>query len=91
MSSFLPLTRPYSTPKSIATITGVDHLTASTVRAVDLRAGVAMVIAGLAARGRTEIDDIYHIERGYDNITSKFKAVGANIHKVEIPDPFVTI
>ena len=77
--------------KSIATITGIDHLEASTVRAVDLRAGVAMVIAGLAARGRTEIDDIYHIERGYDNITSKFKAVGANIHKVEIPDPFVTI
>ena len=77
--------------KSIATITGIDHLTASTVRAVDLRAGVAMVIAGLAARGRTEIDDIYHIERGYDNITSKFKAVGANIHKVVIPDPFVTI
>ena len=77
--------------KSIATITGIDHLEASTVRAVDLRAGVAMVIAGLAARGRTEIDDIYHIERGYDNITSKFKAVGANIHKVVIPDPFVTI
>ncbi len=77
--------------KSIATIRGVEQLQASTVRAVDLRAGVAMVIAGLAARGRTEIDDIYHIERGYDNITNKFKAVGANIHKVVIPEPFVTI
>lgn len=77
--------------KSIATIRGVDLLTASTVRAVDLRAGVAMVIAGLAAKGRTEIDDIYHIERGYDNITEKFKAVGANIHKVVIPDPFKSI
>lgn len=77
--------------KNIATIMGVDQLSAATVRAVDLRAGVAMVIAGLAARGRTEIDDIYHIERGYDNITNKFKAVGANIHKVVIPDPFVTI
>ncbi len=52
------------------------------VKAVDLRAGAAMVIAGLAAKGTTEIENIYSIERGYENIVSKLSALGADIKRV---------
>ncbi len=52
------------------------------VKAVDLRAGAAMVIAGLAANGITEISDIYSIERGYENIVAKLTALGADIKKI---------
>ena len=69
-----------------AVIEGGIPLSAAQVRAVDIRAGAAMVIAGLAIDGRTEIDEIYHIERGYDNIVGKLQAVGADIKKVYIPD-----
>jgi len=69
-----------------AVIEGGVPLSAAQVRALDIRAGAAMVIAGLAIPGRTEIDDIYHIERGYDNIVGKLQAVGADIKKVYIPD-----
>ncbi len=58
----------------------------SIVKAVDLRAGAAMVLAALATHGRTEIEDIALIERGYDNIVAKFRAVGANIRKIDVPD-----
>ncbi|MCQ2431249.1 MAG: UDP-N-acetylglucosamine 1-carboxyvinyltransferase [Clostridia bacterium] len=67
---------------------GVPALTAAPVRAVDLRAGAAMIVAGLCAVGRTEIEEIHHIERGYDNIVEKLSGVGADIRKVSIPDPF---
>ena len=50
------------------------------------RAGAAMVIAGLAARGRTEVDHIYHIERGYEDIVGKLSNLGANIHLEVEPD-----
>ncbi len=70
----------------VAVIEGVDHLTGAPVCACDLRAGAAMVIAGLAAHGRTEIDHIYHIERGYEDIVSKLSAVGANIRLEITPD-----
>jgi len=70
----------------MAIIEGGIPLSAAQVRAVDIRAGAAMVIAGLATNGRTEIDEIYHIERGYDNIVGKLQAVGADIKKVYIPD-----
>lgn len=66
---------------------GGSQLSAAPVKAVDLRAGVAMIIAGLAANGRTEIDDIHYIERGYDDIVGKLRAVGADIKKVMIPSP----
>ena len=46
---------------------------------MDLRAGAAMIIAGLIAHGTTEIYDIHHIDRGYENIVDKFKALGADI------------
>ncbi|MBQ8508979.1 MAG: UDP-N-acetylglucosamine 1-carboxyvinyltransferase [Clostridia bacterium] len=72
---------------STAIIEGGTQLSAAPVKAVDLRAGVAMVIAGLCARGRTEIEDIHYIERGYDDIVGKLRSVGADIKKVIIPDP----
>ena len=70
----------------VAVIEGVDHPTGAPVRACDLRAGAAMIIAGLAARGRTEVDHIYHIERGYEDIVRKLSAVGADIRLVNEPD-----
>ena len=62
-----------------ATIDGIDEFTPATVRAVDLRAGAAMVIAALSAKGTTIIDDIHHIERGYEDMVGKLSAVGADI------------
>ena len=56
------------------------------MRAVDLRAGAAMIIAGLAASGRTEIEDVHYIERGYDDIVSKLRSLGARIRKINTPD-----
>ena len=69
-----------------AVIDGGLPLHAAPVRAVDLRAGAAMVIAGLAATGRTEIEEIGHIERGYDDLVNKLRNVGGDIKKVFIPD-----
>ena len=69
----------------VAVIEGVDHLTGAPVHACDLRAGAAMIIAGLAAQGTTEIDGIYHIERGYETIVDKLAAVGADIRVVTVP------
>lgn len=70
-----------------AIVEGGTGFSAAPVKAVDLRAGVAMIIAGLAAKGRTEIEDIHYIERGYDDIVGKLRAVGADIKKVIIPSP----
>ncbi len=67
-------------------ITGPTELTGATVTATDLRAGAALVIAGLIAHGETIIHDIYHIERGYSHIVEKLTAIGADIRKVEIKD-----
>ena len=67
----------------IAVIEGVEKLTAAPMKACDLRAGAAMVIAGLAAHGTTEIDCIQHIERGYEGIVQKLRGVGADISIVE--------
>ncbi len=69
-----------------AEVQGVPALNAAPVRALDLRAGAAMVVAGLAARGRTEIDEIFHIQRGYENIIEKLQKVGADIRLVTLPD-----
>ncbi|MDD4716249.1 MAG: UDP-N-acetylglucosamine 1-carboxyvinyltransferase [Oscillospiraceae bacterium] len=70
----------------IAVIEGVDHLTGAPIRACDLRAGAAMVVAGLAATGTTEIDCVYHIERGYEDIVKKLRGVGADISVISCPD-----
>jgi len=63
----------------IAVVQGVEQLRAAPVRACDLRAGAAMVIAGLCAEGSTRIEDIHYIERGYENIVEKLRGVGADI------------
>ncbi|WP_425516356.1 UDP-N-acetylglucosamine 1-carboxyvinyltransferase, partial [Ligaoa zhengdingensis] len=70
----------------VAVIEGVPSLTAAPVKATDLRAGAAMLIAALMAHGTTEIEEIYHIERGYEDIIQKFRCLGADIRKVELPD-----
>ena len=69
----------------VAVIEGVDHLTGAPIHACDLRAGAAMVVAGLAAQGVTEIDGVHHIERGYETIVKKLAAVGADIRVVHTP------
>jgi UDP-N-acetylglucosamine 1-carboxyvinyltransferase len=69
-----------------AVIYGTDRLLPATVRAIDLRAGAAMVIAGLATEGETVIEDVHHIERGYDNIVGKLCALGADIKTVKYDD-----
>lgn len=67
---------------NVAVISGVDRFTGARVSAPDLRAGAALVIAGLAAEGITIVDDIYYIERGYENLDRKFQILGAKIEKV---------
>ncbi len=68
----------------MAVITGVESLNSAPVKAVDLRAGAAMIIAGLMAEGKTEIEEIDHIDRGYENVVEKFSALGADIKRVPI-------
>ena len=67
----------------VAVIEGVEKLTGAPMRACDLRAGAAMVIAGLAAQGTTEIGCIQHIERGYENLVEKLAGIGADIRVVD--------
>ncbi|MBO4894634.1 MAG: UDP-N-acetylglucosamine 1-carboxyvinyltransferase [Clostridia bacterium] len=71
----------------LAVIEGVDHLNGAPVRADDLRAGAAMIIAGLMANGTTEIEDILHIDRGYEYVVEKLTGLGADIKRIETPDP----
>ena len=74
-----------------AIIEGVSHLTGAPIKAGDLRAGAALVIAGLSARGRTEIECVHYIERGYEGMVEKFKALGADISTIYVPEtPSVT-
>ena len=70
----------------IAIIEGGAKLTGAPVMACDLRAGAAMVIAGLCASGTTEIEDIHYIERGYENFVGKLRKLGADISIVDFPD-----
>ena len=75
----------------VAIIEGVPKLKGCPVKACDLRAGAAMVIAGLAAEGVTTISDIKYVERGYENISEKFRALGADFQKVESTEPRLTV
>ncbi|MCD7723454.1 MAG: UDP-N-acetylglucosamine 1-carboxyvinyltransferase [Clostridiales bacterium] len=70
----------------VAVIEGVDCLTGATVWATDLRAGAAMVIAGLVAKGKTVVENIKLIDRGYENIVDKLQALGADIRRVSAAD-----
>jgi UDP-N-acetylglucosamine 1-carboxyvinyltransferase len=65
-----------------AIIEGVDHLSGAPVMASDLRASAALVVAGLAARGTTTVDRVYHIDRGYERIEEKLRGLGARIERV---------
>ena len=68
----------------IAKIQGVKKLTGNSVSATDLRAGAAMIIAGLAAEGVTEISNVKYIDRGYEDVEHKFKSLGADIKRVKV-------
>ena len=71
----------------LAVVEGVEQLKGAPVKADDLRAGAAMLIAGLAAKGVTEVEDILHIDRGYEDVVAKFSALGANIKRIYTPEP----
>ena len=70
----------------IAVIEGVEEFKGAPVRAHDLRAGAAMVIPGLAAKGVTQVEQVQNIERGYETLVEKFVALGADMYRSEIPD-----
>ncbi len=67
----------------VAVVEGVEHLTAAPVKATDLRAGAAMLIAAMCASGVSSVEDIQHIERGYEDVEGKFRALGADIRRVQ--------
>lgn len=73
-----------STEGRSAVIDGPCKLTGCDVRATDLRAGAAMILAGLVAEGTTRIGDLHHIDRGYENIVAKLKNIGADIERVDV-------
>ena len=75
----------------VAVIEGVDCFEGAPIQACDLRAGAAMVVAGLAAKGTTEISNVQFIERGYEDLVGKLRAVGADIRIVDVPDDAMTI
>lgn len=70
----------------VAIVEGADRLKGAPVRALDLRAGAAMVIAGLVAEGTTQVEDVQYIERGYENIVEKLVELGADIYRMEEPE-----
>jgi len=71
-----------TTGTTTAIISGPTPLIGSSVRALDVRAGAALILAGLAASGRTEIADVYHVDRGYERIGVKLRGLGAAIERV---------
>jgi len=68
--------------KNCAIISGTEELVGASVMATDLRASASLILVGLAAKGITEIERIYHIDRGYDCIEEKLRQLGADIHRV---------
>jgi UDP-N-acetylglucosamine 1-carboxyvinyltransferase len=65
-----------------ATVTGVDRLKGAPVMATDLRASVSLILAGLAAEGETIVNRVYHLDRGYERVEEKLRAVGAKIERI---------
>ncbi len=70
-----------------AVIRGVERLSAAPVRALDIRAGAAMVIAALAADGVTVVEDMYHVDRGYEDLEGKLAALGAEVRRERALEP----
>lgn len=75
----------------IAVIEGVDQLKGAQIKADDLRAGAAMIIAGLVAKGTTEIDNVIYIDRGYEDVVEKLSSVGADIRRVTVSEPSASV
>ncbi|WP_195983600.1 UDP-N-acetylglucosamine 1-carboxyvinyltransferase [Clostridium sp. D33t1_170424_F3] len=73
----------------LAVIEGVEHLSAAPVKATDLRAGAAMLIAALCAEGTSQVEDIQHIERGYENVEEKLSSLGADIQRIHVSEPVI--
>ncbi len=71
----------------VAVVEGVSRLEGAPIQACDLRAGAALVIAGLAAQGTTTLGSVQYIERGYEDMVGKLRAVGADIELVDLPEP----
>ena len=71
---------------NIAIIEGVESLSGASITAPDLRAGAALVVAGLVATGYTTVDSIHYIERGYENFEGKMSALGAHMEKIPVDD-----
>src|SRR3712207_4816870 len=69
---------------SKATITGVDHFSSAEVMASDLRAGASLVLAALKAPGKSIVNRIYHVDRGYENLEIKLQSLGANIERIKV-------
>jgi UDP-N-acetylglucosamine 1-carboxyvinyltransferase len=72
---------------NVATVTGVEHLQGASVMSTDIRASSALILAGLAAEGRTRVSRIYHIDRGYERIEEKLARLGARIRRVPDEGP----
>lgn len=70
-----------------AHITGPASLTGTTVRALDIRSGAAVILAGLAAEGTTIVEDVHHVSRGYEDIVGTLSSLGANIRRETAPNP----
>ena len=68
---------------------GDDTLSVAPEKATDPNAGATMIIAALCAQGTSEVEDIQHIERGYENIEEKFRNLGADINRVHIAEPVI--
>jgi UDP-N-acetylglucosamine 1-carboxyvinyltransferase len=69
--------------KNSVVVNGVKNLSGASVMASDLRASFALILAGLAANGETEVNRIYHLDRGYEAVEQKLKNVGANIQRIK--------
>ena len=82
VSELLKMGADIKIKSNTAIINGVEELTGCAVKASDLRSGAALILAGLVAQGYTEVDHIYHIDRGYMNIEEKFSKLGAEIYRV---------
>lgn len=70
------------TDGSVAVVRGVDAYQGAPVMATDLRASASLVLAGLSARGKTEISRVYHLDRGYEALEKKLQSLGARIERV---------
>jgi UDP-N-acetylglucosamine 1-carboxyvinyltransferase len=82
VNELLRLGAKISIEGKVAMVQGVPQLSGATVMATDLRASASLVIAGLVAQGETVVDRIYHLDRGYDRMEEKLRALGADIERI---------